>query len=118
MLLDIFPAVIEYRGYFASAIRTHPLLEKGDTFPVEDRGGERSAGPRRSDTLHNTWQQLPKVELSFWQLVLLLLEISQSGEQQKVLERFLQKFCITDDLHKTFLGLRCQNREEKLQESS
>lgn len=72
-----FSAVGEHCGYFASAITTHPLLEKGDTCPVEDRGGEHSAGPRRSDTLHNTWQQLPKVEPSFWQLVL-LLEMSQS----------------------------------------
>lgn len=79
-------------GYFPSTITTHPLLQKWDTCPVEDRGGEHSAGPRRSITLHNTWQQLPKVEPSFWQLVL-LLEMSQSWELENDLERFLQKFC-------------------------
>lgn len=61
------------------------LRQKGDTCPVEDRGGEHSAGPRHSETLHNTWQQLPKVEPSFWQLVLLPGNVTKlrAGERSR-----------------------------------
>lgn len=67
--------------------------QSGDASPEEDRGGEHSAGSGRSDTLHNTWQQLPKVELSSEKLCsgfshfLLQLVMSPSSE----LEKFLQE---------------------------
>lgn len=72
--------------------------QSGDASPEEDRGGEHSAGSRRSDTLHNTWQQLPKVELSSEKLCssfshfLPQPEMSPNSELENRLQKFLQEF--------------------------
>lgn len=72
--------------------------QSGEANPEEHTGGEHSAGSRHSDTLHNTWQQLPKVELSSEKLCssfshfLLRLEMSPSSELENRLQKFLQEF--------------------------